>query len=120
MSVGARGWVGEGAGELYLPSDIGIWLARNALASLVLNIVQKVEEHRLLPPTPGAGGSSLPPRVMLGLLTYYYAVGTFGSHHIARSAKEDEAIQPLCARHPPEPESIQTFRRQHGGLVEEC
>ena len=56
--------------------------------------------------------------MMLGLLIYCYASGTFSSRRIERLTHENVAVRLLCADRHPDHDSLCTFRRENRALLE--
>ena len=55
--------------------------------------------------------------MMLGLLIYCYASGTFSSRRIERLTHENVAVRLLCADRHPDHDSICSFRRENDALL---
>ncbi len=53
----------------------------------------------------GSGSEQYPPSLMLGLLIYSYATGTFSSRKIEKNSHEPVAVRLLCADHRPDHDS---------------
>ena len=56
-----------------------------------------------------AGG--LPPESMLGVVSYCYAKGVYGSDDIGRKLNQDPAFRISCGNEMPRPEDIRRFRK---------
>src|SRR5262249_29674279 len=104
----------------FLPPDLSTWVAKETLVNLVLSLVATVEEAKLQPMISVADFRPLPPRVLLGLTIYGYAVGTYGSQHLAAQARQDEVFSYLCAHRPPDGEDIRRFRNRHREVIAQC
>ena len=65
----------------------------------------------------GSGSEQSPPSLMLGLLIYSDATGTFSSRKIEKNPHEQVAVRLLCADHHPDPESLCVFRRENRALL---
>ena len=61
----------------------------------------------------GSGDAQFPPAMMLALLIYSYANGTFGSRRIERATHRDVAVRYLCADTHPDHDTLCTFRRNN-------
>jgi transposase len=66
----------------------------------------------------GTGSDQYPPSMMLGLLIYCSATGTFSSRRIEQLTYENVAVRFLCADRHPDHDSICTFRRENRALLE--
>src|SRR5262245_17568886 len=104
----------------FLPEDLSAWVAKETLVNLVLSLVPAVQESKLRPVVAGPDFRPLPPRMLLGLTIYGYAVGIYGSRRIAHSARHDEVFCYLCAHRPPEADAMRRFRNLHREVIAEC
>lgn len=53
----------------------------------------------------------LPPKSMLGAVSYCYAKGVYGSEDIERKMQQDTEFRASCGQEVPRPEDIRRFRR---------
>jgi transposase len=67
----------------------------------------------------GTGDAQYPPRMMLSLLSYCYAIGTFSSRAIEQATYTDVAVRFLSGDTHPDHDTICTFRRQNKQLLAE-
>jgi len=68
----------------------------------------------------GTGSRQYPPSMMLALLIYCYATGTFSSRRIETLTSENVAVRYLCADTHPDHDSICKFRRENKELLSSC
>ena len=68
-----------------MPPSVDDWLPKDHLARFVVEIVEQLEFSRLTSQTRGAGSAAYHPELLLGLLIYGYATGTFGSRRIEQA-----------------------------------
>jgi transposase len=61
----------------------------------------------------GSGAPAFAPRMMLKVLVYAYATGTFSSRKIAAKCMEDVALRYLCAQQGPDFRTVAKFRKRH-------
>jgi hypothetical protein len=106
--------------EFLLAPDLGAWLNRRNLVMLVLEIVQKLDEARLLEHDATKCERRSDWQTHLTLLTYCYATGIYGSGRISRQTAMDETLRYLCANHLPDGETLRQFRRQNRDAIEQC
>jgi hypothetical protein len=59
----------------------------------------------------------IPPQILLGLLTYCYAVGQYGSVEIAAAISEQPALKYLCTTFRPTHNTLRRFRRNHREML---
>jgi transposase len=105
---------------MLLPLDLREWVAGNDLALLVLEAVELCDMRGAARNVRGSGSAQYPPGMMVALLIYCYASGTFSSRRIERATYESVAVRYLCGNHHPDHDTIAHFRRQNGGLFARC
>jgi len=94
-----------------VPDDHLVHFILDAVAALDLRRV-KVNER-------GTGSEQYPPTMMLALLIYSYATGTFGSRRIEQSTYDSVPVRLLTADTHPDHDTICTFRRENQALLTE-
>ncbi len=67
----------------------------------------------------GTGSEQYPPAMMLALLVYSYATGTFGSRRIEQSTHDSVPVRLLTADTHPDHDTICSFRRENKALLSE-
>ena len=105
---------------MLLPPDLRDWVAGNDLAHFVLEAVESTDLGAARVNVRGTGNAQYPPAMMLALLIYSYATGTFSSRAMERASHDSMAVRYLCANHPPGHETIAGFRRENGLLLKSC
>lgn len=103
---------------LLLPPDLRQWVPADHLVHLLMDAVGELDLSAARVNERGTGDAQYPPRMMLGLLIYSYATGVFSSRQIERSTYENVAVRLLCADTHPDHDTICTFRREHGVLLQ--
>ena len=103
---------------MLLPPDLRHWVPDNHMVHFVMDAVKvlKLDDAKLN--VRGTGSAQYPPSMMLGLLIYCYATGTFSSRKIEQLSHDSVAVRYLCAQHHPDHDSICKFRRDNGKLLE--
>jgi len=104
----------------WLPRDLSAWIDKETLVNLVLSVVQTVEETKLRAAVTEFQGASLPPRMMLALLTAGYAMGICSSQAIASRAGEEPVVRYLCAGRQPTSAEVRRFRNRNRELIARC
>lgn len=104
---------------LLLPPDLRDWLPEDDLVHYVIEAVEALALSQFQVNERGTGDAQYPPRMMLALLIYCYATGPFSSRAIERATYRDVAVRYLCADTHPDHDTICTFRRQNGPLLQE-
>lgn len=100
---------------LLLPPSLRDWLPEGHLAFFVSDTVDALElgafEARY--GSEGPGKQAFDPQMMVKVLVYAYATGTFSSRKIARKLQEDVAFRLLAADNFPAHRTISDFRQRH-------
>ena len=98
-----------------LPPSVREWLPEDHLAHFVSDTVDALDlsafEARY--GDQGPGNQAFDPRMMLKVLVYAYATGTFSSRKIAAKLREDVAYRVLAAENFPAHRTISDFRHRH-------
>lgn len=95
-------------------------LTLNAGETARIRWVLEAQQH---PPVEGllqayvVGEGGIPPQILLGLLTYCYAVGQYGSVEIAAAISEQPALKYLCTTFRPTHNTLRRFRRNHREML---
>src|SRR5260370_25461998 len=104
-------------GQSYLvPPSLSDWLAEGHLAYFISEVVNELDlsgfyaHHEQADPR---GNQPFDPAMMLKVLLYAYASGTFSSRKIAKKLEEDVAFPELAAGHFPEHRTIFDFRKDN-------
>jgi len=104
---------------LLLPPDLRAWVPENHLAHFILEAVESMNLTSLRVNERGTGDEQYPPRMLLALLFYCYATGTFSSRQIERATYDHVPARFLSGDTHPDHDTICTFRRENKVLVEE-
>jgi len=102
---------------LLLPPDLRDWVPADHLVHFIMDAVGLLDLSAARVNHRGSGNEQYPPALMLGLLIYSYATGSFSSRKIERNTHEQVAVRLLCADHHPDHDSICTFRRENRALL---
>jgi transposase len=104
---------------LLLPPDLRQWVPQEHLVHYLIDLVYELPLTALRVNERGTGKEQFPPRLMLALLIYCYASGTFSSRAIERATYTDVAVRYLTADTHPDHDTICSFRRQNQTLLQE-
>ena len=104
---------------LLLPPDLRQWIPQNHLAHFILDAVDSLPLTHLPVNERGTGDAQYPPRMLLSLLSYCYAIGTFSSRSIEHATYTDVAVRFITGDTHPDHDTICAFRRQNQQLVAE-
>jgi len=105
---------------LLLPPNLRDWLPDDHLVHFVLDAVAALDLRGFRVNTRGTGDEQFPPSVLLALLIYSYATGTFGSRRIEPSTYDRVPVRVLTADSHPDHDTICAFRAQNKALFREC
>jgi transposase len=100
---------------LLLPPSLRDWLPEEHLAYFISDTVDQLDLRAFYKVYEGDGRRNQPfePAMMLKVLIYAYASGTFSSRKIARRLHEDVALRVLGAGNFPKHRTIADFRCRH-------
>lgn len=100
---------------LLFPPSPRDWLPEGHLAFFIADTVAALDLQTFYTPYEGDGRRNQPfdPQMMVTVLLYAYATGTFSSRRIARKLEEDVAYRMLAAGNFPAHRTIAEFRQQH-------
>ena len=104
---------------MLLPVDLQDWVGPDHLARFVVDAVDALDIRGFKVNERGTGDQQYPPRMMLSLLCFSYATGTFSSRQIERASHEELPVRFICANTHPDHDTICTFRRENQALFQE-
>lgn len=105
---------------MLLPCDLRDWVDREDLVHFVIDAVEQFDLSGFSFNERGSGSAQYPPRMMLSLLIYCYAMGVFSSRKIERLTYQHVAVRYLCADTHPDHDTIAAFRAKHEALLRRC
>ncbi len=98
--------------SFFLPPSVQDWLPEGHLARFVVDVVQKINTRSLENAYAGRGSKAYHPDMLLALLFYGYATGTFSSRKLELATYESVAIRFICANTHPDHDTIAHFRKR--------
>jgi len=98
--------------------DLRDWVPADHIVHFVMDAVKLLDLSSAKINHRGTGSAQYPPSMMLGLLIYSYATGTFSSRKIEKLTYENLAVRFLTGDTHPDHDSICTFRRENKELME--
>ncbi len=101
-----------------MPPDLRDWVPEDHMVHFVMDAVKLLNLDKARINERGTGDAQYPPSMMMGLLIYCYAAGTFSSRKIERLTYDSVAVRYLCADTHPDHDSICKFRRENKDLLE--
>lgn len=99
-----------------LPPSPSDWLPEKHLAFFISEVVEEMDLSAFYEPHEEGdprGNQPFHPAMMLKILIYAYATGTFSSRRIAQKIEEDVAFRVLAAGNFPQHRTICDFRQEH-------
>lgn len=97
--------------QYLLPPSIDEWLPENHLARFIIEVIDELDLTKLTSRYSGKGSEAYHPAMMLALLVYGYATGTFSSRKIERATYDSVAFRFLSANQHPDHDTIANFRK---------
>ncbi|MGH8513673.1 MAG: transposase, partial [Gammaproteobacteria bacterium] len=95
-----------------LPPSLDDWLPRDHLARFVADIVDQLNLSALIGRYRGAGSAAYHPAMLLALLIYGYATGTYSSRRIEQATYDSLAFRYLAANTHPDHDTLCAFRKR--------
>jgi transposase len=97
---------------IIVPGNCEGWLKDNHLARFIVEIVEAMDTKALEDDYRGGGSNPYPPKMMLALLFYSYATGTFSSRKIEQATYELIPVMYIAGGEHPDHDTINTFRKR--------
>jgi transposase len=82
---------------MLFPVDMRDWLPENHLVHFIIEAAEQIDRSAFKVNSRGSGDEQYPPEMMLALLIYSYATGTFSSRRIEAATYSDIAAMYICA-----------------------
>jgi transposase len=102
---------------MLLPPDLRDWVMPGHMVHFIMDAVDALDLSLARINQRGTGHAQYPPTMMLGLLIYCYATGTFSSRRIETLTFENVAVRYLTGDTHPDHDSICKFRRENKELL---
>ncbi|MGH8656742.1 MAG: IS1182 family transposase [Gammaproteobacteria bacterium] len=93
-----------------LPPSVDEWLPKDHLARFVVDIVEQLDLSALTRHYRGAGSAAYHPAMLVALLMYGYATGTYSSRRIEQATYESLAFRYIAANTHPDHDTLCAFR----------
>src|SRR4051794_18135891 len=101
-----------------LPPGLKDWLPDDDVAHFIVAAVDRVALSAFQVAQRTSGKLQYHPRLMLALLIYCYANGTFSSRRVERATHRDVGVRFVAANLHPDHDTIAVFRRAHKAAFE--
>jgi transposase len=95
-----------------LPPSVDEWLPKDHLARFVVDIVEQLDLSAMTSQYRGTGSAPYHPAMLLSLLIYGYATGTYSSRRIELATYESLAFRYIAANMQPDHDTLCTFRKR--------
>ncbi len=95
-----------------LPPSVQDYLPEDHLARFVAEMVDQLDTSALSGVYTGKGKKPYHPAMLVGLLFYGYATGTFSSRKLEKASYDSIAVRFLCANTHPDHDTIASFRKR--------
>jgi transposase len=105
--------------RLLLPPNLREWVPADHLVHFILDAVAALDLRQCKVNQRGTGSEQYPPAMLLALLIYSYATGTFASRRIEQSTHDSVPVRLLTADTHPDHDTICAFRRENKNLLTE-
>jgi len=102
----------------FLPPSIEELLPKNHLARFVVDIVDRLDLSSIESTYSGRGSRAYHPSMLVALLIYGYATGTFTSRRLEEATYDSIAFRFITANQQPDHDTIAHFRRRFLGQLE--
>ena len=96
------------------PPSIQEWVPEAHLARYVVDVVEGLDLSVLERAYAGRGSAAYHPAMLLSLLIYGYATGTFSSRKIERATHDSLAFRYIACNRHPDHDTLASFRRRFG------
>jgi transposase len=116
--MAAKGVSADHDTPLLMPPYLRDWVPEDCLVDFIMGAVRLLDVGPARVNGLGTGSSQYLLTLMLGLLIYSDATSTFSRRQIQRTTYGNVVLRMLCADRPPAHDSICTFRRTNGALLQ--
>lgn len=100
--------------DYLLPPSVQEWLPEAHLARYVVDVVEGLDLSALERAYAGRGSDAYHPAMLLALLIYGYATGTFSSRKIERASFDSLAFRYIACNRHPDHDTLASFRKRFG------
>jgi transposase len=97
--------------QYLLPPSVDEWLPEDHLARYVVEVIDQLDLSKLTSRYSRSGSEAYHPALMLALLVYGYATGTFSSRKIERATHDSVAFRFIAANLHPDHDTLANFRK---------
>ena len=98
--------------DFLLPPSVQEWLPEQHLARYIVEVVDSLDLSRLEQAYNNRGKQAYHPGMLLSLLIYGYATGSYSSRKIERATYDSLAFRFIACNHHPDHDTLASFRRR--------
>ena len=98
--------------QFLFPPSVQEWLPEDHLARFIVDIVEQLDLSGLEQSYAGRGSDAHHPALLVALLIYGYATGTFSSRALERASYDSIAFRYITANTHPDHDTINSFRKR--------
>src|SRR6266852_2285232 len=98
--------------QFLFPPSVQEWLPKDHLARFVVDVVEQLDLSGLEQSYAGRGSDAHHPAMLVALLLYGYATGTFSSRALERASYDSIAVRFITANTHPDHDTINSFRKR--------
>lgn len=98
--------------QFLFPPSVQEWLPEDHLARFIVEIVEQLDLSRIEQSYAGRGSDAHHPAMLVALLLYGYATGTFSSRALERASYDSIALRYITANTHPDHDTINSFRKR--------
>jgi transposase len=98
--------------QFLFPPSVQEWLPKDHLARFVVDVVEQLDLSGLEESYAGRGSDAHHPAMLVALLLYGYATGTFSSRALERASYDSIAFRYVTANTHPDHDTINSFRKR--------
>lgn len=98
--------------EFLFPPSVQEWLPQDHLARFVVDVVEQLDLSQIEQSYAGRGSDAHNPAMLVALLLYGYATGTFSSRALERASYDSIAVRYITANLHPDHDTINSFRKR--------
>ena len=98
--------------QFLFPPSVQEWLPEDHLARFVVDVVEQLDLSGLEQSYAGRGSDAHHPAMLVALLLYGYATGTFSSRALERASYDSIAFRYITANTHPDHDTINSFRKR--------
>ena len=104
--------------QFLFPPSVQEWLPEDHLARFVVDVVEQLDLSEIEQSYAGRGSDAHHPAMLVALLLYGYATGTFSSRALERASYDSIAFRYITANTHPDHDTINSFRKRFLKQVE--